>query len=352
MPSYAPQPELTPWPTAQWPHGVVDRQDALEKVVDELFTEDDLAVTNAVVIVKGGRVIVERYGGVQQFFDRPAQDYSSSSRFISQSLAKSVLHMIIGTLVDDGRIDPDQLAPVLEWSDPSDPRRQIRIRDLLAMRDGLDFVESYEIGTTSHVIEMLVGEGSGDMAAYTAQQVLAHEPGSTFNYSSGTSNVLSRLVADVIGFDDEYRTYLREKLFAPIGMSSATPIFDPSGNWIASSSLHASALDFAKFGLLYLRGGEWDGRRLVSRAWTDTAQTPLSLEVSSGDLYSWLWWVTADQYGTYWASGFEGQMISVVPALDALIVRFARTPEENYPALKSWRGRVLDVLADANYTPS
>jgi CubicO group peptidase (beta-lactamase class C family) len=109
--------------------------------------------------------------------------------------------------------------------------------------------------------------------------------------------------------------------------------------------VHATALDFAKFGLLYLRGGEWDGQRLISREWADTAQVPLSADVEGGSFYSWQWWVTGDEYGTYWASGYEGQMICVVPALDALVLRFGHTPEEHYPDLANWRGRLLDLLA-------
>jgi CubicO group peptidase (beta-lactamase class C family) len=114
---------------------------------------------------------------------------------------------------------------------------------------------------------------------------------------------------------------------------------------VASSYVHARALDFAKFGLLYLRGGEWEGRQLVSREWAATAQVPLSVETSSGHLYSWQWWVSGDAYGTYWANGYEGQMISVVPALDALILRFGKTPEEKYEPRMAWRERVLAVLA-------
>jgi CubicO group peptidase (beta-lactamase class C family) len=183
------------------------------------------------------------------------------------------------------------------------------------------------------------------MAAYTANLPLAHEPGTFFNYSSGTTNVLSRIVADLVGYGDDYRTYLHERLFDPIGMASARPSFDSSGVFVASSLLHATALDFARFGLLYLRGGEWAGDQLISRDWAATAQVPTSRDEESGSYYSWQWWVTDDQYGTYWASGFEGQMISVVPALDALVLRFGHTPDEQYPARYAWRSRVLDVLA-------
>ena len=307
--------------------------------------DEDLALTNAVVVVQGGRVLCERYGGEQFYFDRPAEPITRDSQLLSWSMAKSMLHMIVGTLVDEGRLDPDQLAPVPEWRDEADPRHQIQVRDLLAMRDGLAFVEEYEIGQTSHVIEMLWGDGKDDMAAFTAALPLAHEPGTFFNYSSGTTNILSRIVADLIGFGDDYRSYLERRLFEPIGMNSAVATFDSSGVFVASSFVHACALDFAKFGLLYLRGGEWEGEQLVSREWAATAQVPLSVEASSGQLYSWQWWVSGDDYGTYWANGYEGQMISVVPALDAVVVRFGHTPEENYLPRMAWRERVLAVLA-------
>jgi CubicO group peptidase (beta-lactamase class C family) len=335
------------WPTAEWPRGTHPRHDELDAVVDEMFTREDLAITNAVVVIQGGRVLIERYGGAREYFDRPAEPITNESPLISWSMAKSVLHCVIGTLVDAGELNPDDLASVPEWGDEQDPRHQIRVRDLLAMRDGLAFNESYELGEPSHVIEMLFGEGQRDMAAFTAGLPLAHPPGTVFNYSSGTTNVLSRIVADIVGYGDAYRTYLDQRLFGPFGMTSADPTFDDRGIFVASSYLHATALDFAKFGLLYLRGGEWDGRQIISRAWAETAQVPLSVEEETGAYYSWQWWVTGDEYGTYWASGYEGQQISVVPALDALILRLGHTPEERAPLLYEWRARVLNVLASA-----
>jgi CubicO group peptidase (beta-lactamase class C family) len=343
-PTFSPQPAGVDWPTSTWPRATHPRQGELEAVVDEMFTMDELAVTNAVVIIQGGRVLVERYGGVREFFDREPEPITAESTLLSWSMAKSMLHFLIGVLVDEGRLDPHQLAPVPEWADANDPRHAIRIADLLAMRDGLAFVEEYELGQTSHVIEMLFGEGKDDMAAYTAQLPLAHEPGTFFNYSSGTTNVLSRVVADVVGYGDRYRDFIRSRLFTPIGMTSAEATFDPTGVFVASSYVHATALDFAKFGLLYLRGGEWNGRQLVSRAWAETAQVPLSVDEESATFYSWQWWVTGDEYGTYWASGYEGQQISVVPALDALVLRFGHTSDDHYPAIRDWRTRVSKVL--------
>ena len=343
VPRYAPQPAGVPWPTSEWPRGTASP--SLEAAVDEAFRAPELAETQAVVVVQGGRVVLERYGGAVPFFDRPPEPVTDTTALLSWSMAKSMLHFTLGTLVDAGLVDPWAPAPVIEWREPSDPRHEIRVADMLAMRDGLDFVEVYEVGQTSDVIEMLFGAGKDDVAGYTARRPSAHAPGTHYNYSSGTTNVLSRLVADHVGRADAYRAYLRERLFAPLGMTSATPGLDASGVWVASSYVHATALDFARFGLLYLRGGEWEGRALVSRAWCDTAQRPLSREEKSGNLYSWHWWVTGDEHGTYWASGYEGQYINVVPALDAVVVRLGKTPEADHPVIDPWRDRVVAALA-------
>ena len=344
-PTYAPQPQGVGWPTREWPRATHPHQRELDELVDEMFTDERFGVTNAVVVIQGGHVVAERYGGVQEYFDRPSEPITDASALLSWSMAKSMLHFLLGTLVDEGRLEPDSVAPVPEWADRSDPRYAITVRDLLEMRDGLAFVEEYELGQPSHVIEMLFGEGKDDVAAFTARLPLAHEPGTFFNYSSGTTNVLSRIVADVVGYADAYREFIDQRLFAPLAMTSARASFDASGVFVASSYVHASALDFAKFGLLYLRGGEWDGRQLISRAWTETAQVPRSVDEESGTFYSWHWWVTGDEYGTYWASGYEGQQISVVPALDALVLRFGHTPAELYSNLYEWRSQVLSVLA-------
>jgi len=239
----------------EWPRATIARQGELEEEVDELFSRDDLATTHSVLVVQGGRVLVERYGGVQEFFDRPAEPFSSTSRFISQSLAKSVLHMILGTLVDERRLDPAQPAPVPEWSDLGDPRREIRIADMLAMRDGLDFARTTRsAGTaTSSRCSWRRGERHGGLRG---RRPLAHEPGTCFNYSSGTTNLLSRIVADCVGYGDDYVSYLQDRLFVPSACAAPSPCSIPR-QLDRSSWLHATAQDFARFGLLYLRGGEW-----------------------------------------------------------------------------------------------
>ncbi|HQT99530.1 MAG TPA: serine hydrolase [Acidimicrobiales bacterium] len=344
-PRFVSQPRGVPWPDEDWPRATSAHDVELSTLVDELLAHEALGATNAVLIIQGGQLLVERYAGVQEFFDRPPEPIDATSPLLSWSMAKSMLHFVVGTLVDEGRLTLDQSAIAPEWRAEGDPRGAITLADLLAMRDGLDFAENYVLGEHSDVIDMLFGDGKTDVARYAAARPLAHPPSSFFNYSSGTSNIISRLVADTVGYADAYRAFLHERLFDPLSMRSAVATFDEAGVFIASSYVHATALDFAKFGLLYLRGGEWNGRQLVSREWTFDAQRPLSRDDENGHYYSRQWWVSADPYGTYWASGYEGQMISVVPALDALVVRFGHTDAAQYPALYAWRRRVLDVLA-------
>ena len=342
-PSYAPQPGGVPWPAAEWPRA--GGPTGLADAVDAAFCDPALAETQAVVVVAGGRVVAERYAGALARFDGPPDPVTPDTPMISWSMAKSMLHFVVGTLVDEGVLDPDDEAPVAEWEGAEDPRREIRLADLLGMRDGLEWAENYTARGASDVIEMLFGAGKDDVAGYAAARPATAAPGERFNYSSGTSNIVSRVVADQVGHGGAYRDYLADRLFGPVGMASATPTLDPTGTWVASSFVHATALDFARFGLLYLRGGEWDGQPLVSRAWADTAQRPLSVDPSDGSLYSWHWWVTGDEYGTYWASGYEGQMVCVAPGLDAVVVRLGKSPEESGPAFAQWRGRVLSAVA-------
>jgi CubicO group peptidase (beta-lactamase class C family) len=339
--SSAPQPAGVPWPTIEWPRS--DASATLSRVVDRAFEDPTLATTNAVLVIHRGQLILERYAGAKEHFDRPPEPIEASTRLLSWSLAKSMLHFLVGVLVDDGKLDPSAPAAVSAWRD--DERRRITLAHLLAMRDGLSFLEDYVDGERSDTIEMLFGSGRPDVAGYTIAQPLAHPPGSFFNYSSGTTNVISKIVADVVGPGDPYRTFLTERLFGPLGMRSAEPSFDDVGTFIASTFVHATAADFARFGLLYLRGGLWEGRQLVSPSWIDTAQVPLSRDEESGNLYSWQWWVTGDEFGTYWASGYTGQIIAISPVLDAVVVRLGRTPADRYPDLRAWRRDVLAALA-------
>jgi CubicO group peptidase (beta-lactamase class C family) len=342
------QEPATPWPLESWPLGQVPHGPALEELLDELFDpQSPMATTYAAVIVHRGRLVAERYGGQLEHFDAPPDPVAAETRLLSWSMAKSVLHAVVGVLVGDGLLDLHAPVDVPQWRDPGDPRSAITLQQLLEMRDGLDFFEDYVDDQRSDVIEMLFGQGQGDVAAFAANRNLAAVPGERFNYSSGTSNIISSLVAAVVGTGDAYRQFLADRLFTPIAVESFDARFDEAGTWIASSYLHLRARDFARFALLYLRDGVFDGRRILPVGWVDHGRRPRSVDVD-GSGYGAHWWNTDDPYGTFSASGYAGQRIDICPALDLIVVRLGNTDAAHHPVLDDWRRRVIESFSTAS----
>ena len=345
-----PQPAGVPWPTEDWPTGTVPAGVALEPLLDAVMDPDGAhGRTRAVVVIHRGRLVAERYGDrTDAWGEVTGAAVDERTPLLSWSMAKSMLHAVVGMLVDEGRLVLDAPAPVPQWP-AGDPRAAITLQQLLEMRDGLDFSEDYapedEGGSgVSHVIEMLFGGGEDDVAGFAAARPLAHEPGSTFNYSSGTSNIVSGIVARTLGGEEPYRRFLRERLFDPIGMRTADPRFDAAGTWVASSYVWATARDMARFGYLYLRDGAWDGSRVLPEGWVDHARRPRSVDPVDGRLYGAQWWVVGDDVGTFWANGYEGQSIMVCPGLDLVVVRLGKSTADRYPALVEWRADVVDAF--------
>ena len=346
VPLVTTQPDGVRWPTDEWPTGPAPSGVDVDGLVAELFDDDGpLAATFAAVVVHRGRLIAERYAGEIVHWDGPDEPVTSATRLLSWSMAKSIAHAVVGTLVLDGALDPAEPSGVPEWQADDDPRRAITLQDLLEMRDGLDWSEVYELDTPSDVVAMLFGDGKDDMAVYAISKPLAVAPGTRFSYSSGTSNIVSSIVARHVGRGDEYRDYLNRRIFGPIGMSSAVATFDEAGTFVASSYVHATARDYARFGYWYLRGGVWEGERLLPEGWVDHGRTARSVDPEDGHLYGAHWWVVDDAHGTFKASGYEGQSILVVPGLDLVVVRLGKTPEEMGEHLVAWQRRVVDAFA-------
>jgi len=338
-----PQPDGVPWPTDTWPTG--DAPDALVAVVDELFADEDrYGDTYAVAVVQGGRLLIERYGGALPHFDQPPEPVTPSTALLSWSIAKSVLHAAVGVLVGEGRLQLDAPPGVPGWNDA---RAAITLDDLLQMRDGLQWAEDYVDAGASDVIEMLFGSGQADVAAYAEARPLVHPPGTHFNYSSGTSNIVAAIVGRAVGSGDAVRHFLLDRVLHPIGMMSADPRLDDAGTFVGSSFVYATAQDWARFGTLYLRDGVWDGTRILPEGWVDHGRLVRSVDPADGDLYGAHWWADHldTERGTFRASGYEGQVVAICPALDAIVVRLGRSPEPLPANLREWRRRALDALA-------
>lgn len=334
------QPAGVPWPTREWPEGDVSAVADPARLVaasNQLFDEspsDTHGTSLALVVVHRGRIVHERYGVQPDTPFGPGGPVDADTTLISWSMAKSITHAAVGSAVADGLLVPLAPAPVGAWA--NDERRNITLDHLLKMRDGLDFVEEYVTGDDApvpHVIDMLFGAGSDDVAAYTLARPLKHEPGTFWNYSSGTTNVVTRILGDVVGHGDAMVAYLRDRVFGPTGMTSATPRLDPAGTFIGSSFVYATAHDFARFGYLYLRGGEWDGRRLLSTDWVRGAAEQHATDPESGHGYGRHWWLWNSRADTLAALGYEGQRTIVDTARDLVVVHLGKWVRDTQPAL-------------------
>jgi len=277
--------------------------------------------TSALLVVQRGQLVLERY----------AAGLGRGTSLRSWSMAKSITHALVGLLHGDGRLDLDAPAPVPAWRQVGDPRGAITLEQMLRMLDGLDFVEVYEASGRSDVVEMLFGSGKDDVAGYAEARPLAHPPGRVWSYSSGTTNIVAAILARTLGGGQEgLLDFMRARLFDPLGMTSASPRFDAAGNFVGSSYVFATARDFARFGLLYLRDGVWEGRRLLPAGWVDHARTPTP---GSDGQYGAGWWLAQDGSGIFSANGFQCQYILAVPSRDLVVVRLGESDHAQKPAV-------------------
>ena len=309
----------TPWPLESWPTGSLPRNadsTRIDAYFDRVFAQEEdpeWGKTFALALFIKGRLIREQY----------APGYGPEQTLKSWSMAKSITNALVGIMVKDGLLDIHAPAEVPEWQeDPNDPRRHITLDHLLRMVSGLQWTEVYSPDEPSNVVEMLYGNGKLDMGAYAAAMPLEWPVGAKHKYSSGTTNIICRLIKQVLGVDQAgMLKFMRDRLFDPIGMTSATPKFDSTGTFIGSSFCFCTVSDFARFGHLCLRDGVWDGNRILPEGWLDYTRTPTPIEDTPGWDYGAHFYLRKDDRGSFNMSGHEGQFIVMDPSTDTIIVR-------------------------------
>ena len=312
-----------PFPTTDWPQGSVGgdvHEPALReasRLIEERPSEE--GATHALLVVHGGEVVHEFYGeGINQ-----------DSTLISWSMAKSMTQALVGMAVKDGVLNISDSHLLPQWE--SDGRRDITLDDLLTMRSGLSWIEDYVDGSTSDVIEMLFAESeyTGDHASYAASKPLLRAPGTQWLYSSGTTNIIARVLANAlnepIGSHQVFKSFMQTRLFDEIGMNSAIAKFDDAGTFVGSSFVYATARDFARFGYLYLNDGVWNGKRLLPEGWVEYAGHVVAHDPDMLMDYGAQWWVWPDDEDSIMAHGYEGQILWVSPRRDLVIVHCGKT---------------------------
>ena len=317
---------------ALWPEGErvdfgaldqgVDKA-ALDKAVDATFAEPHPLHprrTRALVVVHHGRIVAER--------DAPGFD--AATPLAGWSMSKSALNALVGLRVKDGKLAVTDKALLPEWRGPGDKRADISLDDLLRMSGGLAFDENYD-DPLADVTQMLFAEPN--QATFAASKDLAHSPGTHWHYSSGTSEIISRVLRDSFASQSEYLRFPRERLFGPLGMTSAVLAPDASGTFTASSFLHASARDFARLGFLFLQDGVWQGQPLLPDGWVVYSRGPSrALADGSYGAHIWLRLPRSPSLGVppmpedaYYFLGHDEQIVAVVPSRDLVIVRLGLT---------------------------
>lgn len=352
-----PQPEGVPWPTLDWPKGPLPDgvADGLGRALALVGARDPkLGETRAVVVIHHGRLVAERY----------APGFGAGTPFLSWSMAKSVTQALLGIAVRKGLVDIDQAMGNPRWN-AGDPRAAIPWRHWINMTDGQDY---HEIGvvdpTLNDAATMLYGRGRRDVAGFAAALPLIHPPGTHWNYNSAGINLIADALTRVLAPNAspaERRARvareLRDELFAPIGMTSAQPEFDSTGLFLGSALVYATARDWARFGLLYLRNGVWDGRRILPEGWVDFARTKTPAENS--DVYGAGFWVTPavgrgkpqaafapdGPRDIFLAQGHEGQIVVVVPSKDLVLVRLGLFDDfVGWSPLGEWAVGVINLF--------
>jgi CubicO group peptidase (beta-lactamase class C family) len=330
------------FPTLDWLDGelapTVDAE-SLDGAISRLASQPQhLATTLALVVVHNGRIVREMYG--------PETD--ATTTLISWSIAKTITQALVGMAVGDGLLSiyDDHLFP--EWE--HDDRANITLGNLLNMVSGLEWVEDYVDDKSSDVIEMLFGSEKfvGDHASYAASKKLEATPGSKYMYSSGTTNlvtkILSRALGEKHGSSDAVSKFMQDRLFNPLGMSSAIARFDASGNFVGSSYVFATARDFARFGCLYLNDGKWNGSRLLPEGWVDYSRTSIARDPDNDLDYGAHVWMFPNDPGSIAALGYEGQFTWASPRRNLVVVRLGKTNAEYGPQLRDELSKIIEAF--------
>jgi CubicO group peptidase (beta-lactamase class C family) len=311
-----------------FPYGDLEQKDSLfsnidyeklQKAVDNAFDKkgEKFKRTRSVVVVYKNKIIAEKY----------APSFNKNSKILGWSMTKSITATYFGILQKQGKIDIMQKAPIDAWK--NDARKNITINDLLHMNSGLEWDESYD--KICDATKMLYIER--DMTQSQIVKPFVGKPNQTWNYSSGTSNLLSGILRKQFKTHQEYLDFWYASLLDQIGMQSSLVETDMAGNYVGSSYAWATMRDWSKFGLLYLHKGNWNGEQIFDESWAKYVSTPTN--TSDGDYGGHFWLNAGGKYpdaprDLYYCGGFQGQRIFIIPSLEMVIVRMGTSPEETF----------------------
>lgn len=284
----------------------------------------------AFVVLHKGAVVAERYG----------DGIGPDTQLLSWSMGKSFTNALVGLAAGDGMVDIHAPMDIPEWQ--GDGRKEITLSDLMQMQSGLQWNENY--GNRSDVNLMLHRET--DMGLFALNKPLENAPGTVWYYSSGSTNIVMRYLRGLFRTDEEFLLYIRERLFAPLGITN--PHFEPdmSGTPVGSSYLYVTARDFARFGQLFLDDGCVAGRRILPEGWVDYTVTPAS---ASEGAYGAFFWLNRNHVcpdapeDMFSCQGHDGQEIYIIPSKELVVVVLGYSPKPDH--VIDFNGLLRDIIA-------
>ncbi|QOI98677.1 MAG: serine hydrolase [Flammeovirgaceae bacterium] len=318
--------DTIPWPAGNLLPDYLDLTaydiNKIQKAINEAFEEpgeEKNRRTRAIVVVHDGKIIAEKY----------ANGFTSKTRQMGWSMTKSLTNGIIGLLVREQKISLNDHPPIKAWQ--QDERATITLHHLMQASSGLEWQEVYS-GPSTATTMLFKKRDAGN---YAAAFPLKNTPGEVFYYSSGTTNIISRISRQLIG-DNEYHSYPYHHLFHKIGMHSLVIEPDPGGTFVGSSFSYATARDWARFGLLYLNDGYWMGNRILPEGWVEYTATPAK-GAKRGE-YGAQFWLNAGSpddkskrdfsdvpEDMFYCSGYEDQYVFIIPSKNLVVVRLGLT---------------------------
>ena len=285
----------------------------------------------AFVAMHDGAVVAERY----------KDGITADMPLLSWSMAKSFTNALAGVMAGDSLVDIYAPMDIPQWQD--DGRKSITLNDLMQMQSGLEWNEDY--GNRSDVNLMLHREK--DMGLFALSKPLAHEPGTYWYYSSGSTNIVMRYLRGKFQSDSDFLEYLRNRLFTPLGVRNAFFEQDMSGTPVGSSYLYVTAREFARFGQMYLDDGLIGGERILPEGWVEYTTTPAS---ASGEGYGSFFWlnrggklpdVPKDMFS---CDGHDGQEIYIVPSRKLVVAVLGYSPRPDHTI--DFNGLLRDIIKE------
>ncbi len=320
-----------PWPTQEWAVSTPQAQGMDPKALAALVAWGESNQMDSLVVTRNGYIVTEAY----------YPPFRAGMKHRVNSATKAVVSALIGIAIEQGKIvDASQRLvgyfPGQAIASADERKKAITLQHLLDMTSGLEWIEPLSGGVNESAVAM--GK-SGDWVPFILNQPMARPPGEKFSYTSGGSHLLSAVLTRQTGTST--LAFAQQNLFGPLGITDIEWQRDPQGIYTGGFGLQMETRDMAKFGYLYLRGGEWGGKQVVPRAWVDKAfraSVPMMLSATTDFRYGDQWWALP-QRGITMATGFNRQLIIVMPQSDVVVATTART---NYPFAP-----MLDLLAAA-----